>query len=274
MGLKHLLVHVDSSPRASERLALAVALARRFEARLVGVFAEVSQLGPSVAGRRDPAAIQAAAARAREAFHARAAAAGLSDPDWWPIEATAYSEILELADACCHYVDLAILGQHERSNERVPKDLVEHVLLHSGRPVLVVPYAGHFPDAGKRVVVGWTATREAARAVNDALPLLRAAEVVRVVAFQRRAPEEGGLPAPRMDIVAHLAAHGVAAHVETVIEQADGLSVADTVLNCASDLGADLVVLGGYGETFPLPRAVGSTKDILRAMTSPVLLSH
>ncbi len=273
MSLKHLLVHVESTPRSAERLELAIALARRLSARLTGLFAEVDQLAPSLVARRSPSAMRDARDKAREAFTTTATSAGVAT-DWWPIEATAYSEVLDLATACCRFADLAMFGQHDRANERVPRDLVERVLLNSGRPVLVVPSVGHYADVGGRVVVAWNATREAARAVNDAIPLMRGAETVRVVTFERHREGDDRVPLPRADIVAHLAAHGIAAQLELTVQAQDGASVAETLLNYSFDVQADLTVVGGYGERFPHSHTVGSTRDILRSMPTPLLLSH
>lgn len=271
MSLKNLLVHVDSTPRSAERLDLAVALARRCSARLTGLFAEVDQLGPSLVARRDPSSVRAAREAARAAFAERAGAAGLTT-EWWQIEARAYGEILDLVVTCCRYVDLVILGQHDRENERVPKDLVEYVMLDSGRPLVVVPSVGHYADLGRRILVGWNATPEAARAVNDALPLLESADSVRVVRFQRHARAE--LAGPPTDLLVHLAAHGVRAALETTVDAAEGESVVNALLNQSFDSQADLLVMAGNGERFPLPHAMGSTRDILRSMATPVFLSH
>lgn len=273
MSLKHLLVHVDSTPRAAERVELAVTIARRSSARLVGLFAEVDQLGPSLVAKRTPDALRAAQEAAREVFTRRAGGAGVAN-DWWPIEAAAYGELLELAATCCRYVDLAVLGQRDPANERAPKDLVEQILLQSGRPVLVVPSGGHFADVGRRAVVAWTATREAARAVNDAIPLVRDAELVHVVAFQRERERRHPLPMPPVDVVAHLAAHGIRAKLDLVVDVKEGETVLNAVLNHAFDVQADLTVMGGSGVTFPLPHALGTTKEVLRSMPTPVLLSH
>jgi hypothetical protein len=79
----------------------------------------------------------------------------------------------------------------------VPADLVEQVLLHGGRPVLVVPSAGQYRDVSRRVLVAWNSSREAARALNDAIPLMRNAETVVVVAFQRAAGAKA-VPLPHL----------------------------------------------------------------------------
>jgi nucleotide-binding universal stress UspA family protein len=270
MTLKHLLVHLDASPRTEERLALAVTMARRHGARLTGLFSEGSSLGPGIVGRRDPAALAADVAAARTAFEARTAEARL-ETDWWAIEGGDYAHVVGWTVVCCRYADLAIFGQREEG-ARVPADLIEQALEDAGRPLLVVPSVGHYADVGRRVLVAWTGSRESARALNDALPLLAGAEAVSVLSIQR--PSTGNAAAvPPVDVVAHLAAHGVKASYERLL--LDEMHVADHVLNRAADWNADLTVAGAHGQRgFPyLPRS-SMTDDFLRTMTTPLLLSR
>ena len=139
----------------------------------------------------------------------------------------------------------------------------------SGRPVLVVPYAGRHEGLGSRVLVAWNASREAARAVHDALPLLTRARSVVVLAVDP--PDEDHIPGA--DIAAHLAHHGV--HVEARHTVAPDIEVGDELLNLISDLGADLLVMGAYGRS-RWREAVfgGATRHILAHMTVPVLMAH
>lgn len=273
MALKHLLVHVDSSPRAAERLELSAALAQRCGARLGGLFAEGQTLGAGLVGRRSPERMAEAARAARAAFEARALAAGLQ-ATWWSLEPAEDPVLLGQLPVCCRYVDLAVFGQHEAGQARLPESAVEQAIFLGGRPVLVVPYAGSFPTVGRRILVGWNGSREAARAVNDALPLLEAAESVQVLAFQREPRgQPGGLPP--LDLMAHLAAHGVAASYEPVLIDPEGIDAADTMLNRSFDTGCDLIVTGAHAQQgLPGPRAAGSTRTLLSTMTTPVLLSH
>jgi nucleotide-binding universal stress UspA family protein len=172
---------------------------------------------------------------------------------------------------CCRYADLAIFGQHAEG-ARLPSDTVEQVLEDSGRPVLVVPSVGTYPDVGRRVLVAWTGSRESARALNDAMPFLVGAREVSVLSVQLPSPgEPRGVPP--VDVVAHLAAHGVKASYERLV--LDEMRVVDHVLNRAADDLADLTVMGAHFQRpFPYLPRTGSTHDILRTMTTPVLLSR
>jgi nucleotide-binding universal stress UspA family protein len=268
--LKDVLVHIDSGSRAVERLDLSVALARRHGARLTGLFAESHVVGGSLVGRRDPENVARAAREARALLEAKAGAAGIATR-FWEVELGEYADVVGSAVVCCRYVDLAVFGQQDGDDAPVPEGLVERVVAGCGRPVLVVPSAGHHAEVGRRVLVAWTGSREAARALNDALPILAQAESVTVLSVQLASdnPVPGGLPP--VDVVAHLRAHGVAArYVQTLL---GGLGAVDVVLNRASDEGADLVVLGAYGVAGGVLRRGETTRVILETMTVPVLLS-
>jgi len=173
------------------------------------------------------------------------------------------------------YADLAILGQHDPDDATVSSatEAPATALLSSGRPVLVIPYIGAVPTLGQTVLVGWKSGREAARAVNDALPLLRQAQSVTVLAIN---PEEGiggDGDVPAADIALHLARHGVkAAAAHTVAKE---VPEGDVLLNHADEIGADLIVAGGYGHTRLREFAFGGvTRTLLTTMTVPVFLSH
>jgi nucleotide-binding universal stress UspA family protein len=142
--------------------------------------------------------------------------------------------------------------------------------MSAGRPVLMVPYAGRFPDTGKRVLIAWNAGREAARAVTDAMPLLSKAQSVEVVAFG-----EGGDhgEVPGADLALFLARHGVKATAAR--QHAPGVDIGNQILSRAADVNADLIVMGAYGHSRLRELALGgATRSVLDAMTVPVLMAH
>lgn len=283
MPLKDLLVCIDESEPARARLDFAVALARIHAARLTGLFA--FDLVPTIetmirgyggqheflanyAALRDRA--RAAAARLEAEFSDRLHREDLTG-EWRFVE----SLPAETAALHARYSDLAIVGQidPEKPGPVDAARLPEEVLFTSGRPALIVPYAGHFGADCERILVGWTATREAARALNDALPLLERAKKVAVLTInpERVADAEPGIPAA--DIAHHLAQHGVTAEAATIV--IDEIGTGDALLNYASDFGADLIVMGGYGHSRTREFVLGGmTRQILRQMTVPVLMSH
>jgi nucleotide-binding universal stress UspA family protein len=279
MGYKHLLVHVDAGDRAEERIRLAATLARRWDASLTGLFAESDTLGHSLVGKRSPQQFGKAVQRAGAVFEAIARTHRV-DAEWWQLP-PGELDLGGVAAHYCRYADLSILGQPETKGAHVPDDFAAQVLLQSGRPVLLVPSTGHFEDLGRRVLVGWNGSREGARALHDALPVLSGAEKVLLLATQsppgRRA--EPAQEKPHPDIVRHLARHGVAveyqaAYLHDGTVGASGVDALNHLLNVSAEFGADLVVMGARGRTtvpFPLPSR--STREKLRSMTAPVLLS-
>ncbi|WP_029010014.1 universal stress protein [Azospirillum halopraeferens] len=276
MALKNILVHLDDGERSAERLDLAVRLAGVHGARLTGLFAQSETLGPGLVARRPSDRLVDAAERAKAAFTARTAEAGVP-AKWWQLAHGEYGHVIGETVICSRYCDLAVLGQHDpEAPARVPSQLTEEVILHAGRPVLAVPYAGTFAHVGHRVVVAWNASREAARAINDAIPLMQGAKSVLVLALHGHHGTGEKGPVPQVDIVDHLAAHGIAATQERMT--VEDMMPMDAVLNRISDEGADLLVMGGFGGygsgPFGLFGRGANTRHILRQMTVPVLFSH
>lgn len=270
---KDILVHAEEEPACEARIAAACALARRHDAHLIAVFAlEYAELPGYVAAQIGEEALQ----RAREAYLAQAArvrerleaVAGRHEVrfEWRDGRGPA----LELLIGQGRYADLIVVGQPDPENGGArPEGFPGELALVSGRPVLVVPYAGQHETFGKRALIAWNASREAARAVHDALPLLMRAEQVVVLAVDP--PDEDHIPGA--DIATHLAHHGV--KVEARHTVAPDIDVGDELLNLASDLGADLLVMGAYGRS-RWREAVfgGATRHILEHMTVPVLMAH
>jgi nucleotide-binding universal stress UspA family protein len=145
--------------------------------------------------------------------------------------------------------------------------------MDTGRPALVIPYIGARAIPPKRAMVAWDGSREAARAVNDALPFLRLATSVTILVVDaERRPSQLG-EQPGADIATHLARHSVKVEVRQV--HGGGLATGDVILSQASDEGTDLVVMGGYGHSrFREMVLGGATRHLLDHMTCPVLLSH
>jgi nucleotide-binding universal stress UspA family protein len=285
MSYKDLLVVLDAEASARGRVDLAMALAERFAAHLVGLYPLPNQLLTLQAshnlGYFDPTLLAPFFAdlreRAREAadtvramFEHAASLRGIS-AEWREI-----SEAPEDAPALhARYADLTILGQldPDRAEAEIIRPHPEQITLASGRPVLVVPYAGRFETVGQRVLIGWNATREAARAVNDAMPLLAAAEIVTVLTIDPREGPDGHGELPGADISLHLARHGVKAEIERTVST--GLGVGEVLLSRAADLGADLLVTGAYGHSRARELLLGgATRTLLQSMTVPVLMSH
>lgn len=152
-------------------------------------------------------------------------------------------------------------------------DAPERLALESGRPVLIVPYAGRFGEIGKRVMVAWSGKREGARAVFDALPLLKSADKVALLCVVGGDADGESGQLPGAEIAASLARHGVKVTVRKTM--ADEIGVADEILARLADEGSDLLVMGAYGHSRLREMVFGGvTRHILRHMTVPTLMSH
>lgn len=280
MGYKNLLVQLDSSKACAKRVAAAIDLAQRFDAHLVGLYVspELSvpsfieaQLGESVRemqrGLRRERADKAIAAFEEAARKGGVVAEGRR-------QGAFLDEIPEIVTLHGRYADLVVLGQHDPDDEEaLPAALVEETLMSLGRPALLVPYIGAPEGFGRRVLLAWDASREAARAASDALPLLRRAEHVQVLCVNPKQGIGGHGEEPGADIALALARHGVKAEAQHVIDRS--LEVADVLLSRAADQDADLMVLGAYGHSRIRELVLGGvTHSLLRQMTIPLLMAH
>lgn len=278
MSLKDIMVLVDSSRHAAARLDVAIQLANDHDAHLTGLFVRMvphvpqfvmSQLGPEVQKVQRQYADEAAAT-AKKLFEEKVRAGGVRS-EWRDVEGSLVESV------CLHakYTDLIVIGQRDTSQEAMEgeEQLVDQVVLDAGRPVLVVPYAGHFRTVGRKIMVAWNASREATRAVNDSLPLLQKAREVEIMAINPRGGRAGHGDVPGADIALHLARHDVKANAEHIFS--DDIDPGSMLLSRAADEGIDLIVMGAYGRSRLRELVLGgATRHLLRHMTVPVLMSH
>lgn len=174
-----------------------------------------------------------------------------------------------------HYADLAIVAGSigDTAEGAVTQRYFGGLLLESGRPVLVVPPRCKTTLPAKRIVLAWRPTREAARAMHDALPFLRLADQVDVLVVNPVVGELHHGEQPGADAAAHLARHGVKANV--VVRDASTRSVSSIVLEHARETYAQMIVAGGYGHSRLREWAMGGvTRELLIASPIPVLYSH
>ena len=121
------------------------------------------------------------------------------------------------------------------------------LLTGSGRPVLVVPPKHEARSSFRQVVVAWQPTREATRAVHDALPILQRAARVDVIVVDPKVDDAHHGEAPGADIGTHLARHGV--HANVVALPSMGATTAQAIMRFVGESGADLLVAGGYSHS-------------------------
>jgi nucleotide-binding universal stress UspA family protein len=283
MGFKDVLVAIDAAPSAAGRIEIAAALAERFGAHLIGLHNSISLDVPQAGGYFDyfnraldafqqefAERLRAEETAARALFEGTASRRSLSAE--WRQTVGSPSQAAALHG---RYVDLIVLGQLDPDYVHSPlfQPSPAEVALAVGRPMLVVPYAGKWTDIGKRIVVAWDASRQATRAVNDALPFLIRAETVTVLTIDPREGSRGHGDVPGADIALHLARHGVKATVESAVS--GGIGVGNALVSRLTDLGADLLVMGAYAHSRDRELVFGGvTRTVLQSMTVPVLMAH
>lgn len=225
----------------------------------------------SLLERQHEAAVKRANAAAAS-FRAAGTKAGLIS-DCRVIECME-GDVARLLSLRARHADLVVLGQPDR--EGMVADgpgLPATVALDCGRPVIVVPTIGTAATIGERVLVAWDGGREAVRAVNDALPILRRAKSVTVLSVNPAESEDDGPREPGADISLHLARHSVKVEAQRRITAE--LSAGDVILNEVANKGSDLLVMGTYGHSRLRELVLGGvTRQILASMTIPVLMSH
>lgn len=269
----HTILHMllDDS-HAVGRLRLARDLAERFGASLVALHVTPPALvavglaeGAAYLGPELYEAHSAAAARVTERLKAafRSVCEPPKIPSRWRHE---NGEPGLIAVGLARTADLTVSGLEASSGlDALAPSLAEQLALGAGGPVLLVPEGWGDAGLGRKILLAWNGSREAARALHDALPFLAGAEAVTVVTFGEGTG--GGLD----DVVALLAGHGIKASARTESDERD---IGGQLIGLAAALDADLIVMGAYGR--PRLREVvlgGVTRDILRGASVPVLLS-
>ena len=283
MSYRSLLVHLDHDRRLDARLAYALRIARELDCHVIGAaptgsvpapaeFVPVGA-GASLADYADAVwmALDQRGHELQERFEAACRQAGVASHETIVVHADKAQSLVRLS----HCSDIVIISQADPEAPDFPaaSERVADVVLHSARPTIVLPFAGEFDTIASRVLVAWDDSREAARALADALPLLRLAREVQVVTWERASSTaDAGLPARQQGLRRWLGTHGVAAELRVA---RTGLSLTEALLSRASDFDADLVVMGAYGHQRWTERLLGGmTQGVLAAMTVPVLMSH
>lgn len=280
MAMRDLLVVVDDTPGAAARMEVAATLARDNDAHVTGLWvsdpvnmpvAVAVEIPDALLRQFEERAVEKAAA-AKAGFEEVMARFGIAaKSEWRQVE----GDPTAVTAVHGRYADLVIVGQvaPDRDDDTavvIPEDL----LFDCGRPLLVVPHVGHFPTVGQRIIVGWNASREAARAVGDAMDLLTRAHKVAVMAVNPKRKGLHGLgDAPGADIAHHLSRHGC--KVEAAQTANDQIDPGDTLLNLISDTSSDMVVMGAYGRSRLREMVLGGmTRFMLRHATVPLFMSH
>ncbi|CAG9166568.1 universal stress protein [Cupriavidus respiraculi] len=279
MDFSTILVDLESDRGYAARVDVAADIARRFAGHVVGLTTLGVSLEPfrgagDEAGKYAELArrkMEARRAAAQQAFDTAMAAAG---------QAIGYTHLVmeeESGWALAHEAraaDIVVLGQPD-GDQGMPAlmaESAEYVLLEAGRPILLVPHDVHRLALGS-VAMAWDGSREAARAMADAMPLLRQAEQVTIMTVHKRGAAydeiaEDALPA----VQRYLERHGVIAGVR--LEETAG-EIAPALLDAAHAVHADLLVCGGYGHSRVRQLVMGgTTRTLMRSAPILLLMSH
>jgi nucleotide-binding universal stress UspA family protein len=275
---RQLLVHIDDSQRSVAQLSLARRIAAEHGAATAALYATRPAYEIEMLGAEPPAMILNELAQledervqaARRRFDIALGAEPGPQVSWNCVRDIALiGEFVEQA----LYADLLVFGQRDPCDPRaveVPRDFVPSVVIDSGKPALVLPYA---VEAGRfsTIVIAWKRTREAARALAGAMPLLQRAQRVLVLAW---GDSEESASGARLNLPGYLRAHGVQAELRNQGPD-EPPDVGELLLSRACDFSADLLVMGCYGHSRAREWVLGGvTRTVLESMTVPVFMAH
>lgn len=284
-GYRKVLALINDSARSRATLTLAAAVAREHGAALTALY--------SVEQARHAPYLDRSMTNTLIAFERRCALAQEMVADTADATAVTIAFRYEEGDPATVAVraarlhDLVVAGQWNPEDPgEIRADLAYRLLMGSGRPVLFVPYAGDFATCGERVLISWNGTRESARAVRDALPVLTRAAFVEAIQFAsansgtaddgRLAGLQAYLGAHAVDIATTIQVPPHPSITERILSPTNvDASFAEMLLSHAADLAADLVVMGAYGHSRGFELVLGGmTRTFLASMPIPILMSH
>ena len=280
MPYKTILTYLPDKKTADRLLNAAMSVARENDAHLVGlhVIPRVPVMY-SVAAAEIPQAIvqqqeellQAEANELREHFEETCRKGGVKAE--WRCNRIEHADMASEISSQALCADLIVTAQNEEGVIGLVDDLPSRIVTEAGRPVLIIPRTGNYPQIGKNVVIAWNGSKEATRASLDALPFLKSADGVKVLAIDPKCREGYDNIALGGEMALCLARHDV--KTKTAVTASGPISVGDAILNRLADENYDLLVMGCYGHSRLRETLFGGvTRDLLEHMTAPVLMSH
>ena len=276
--IKDVILNLERNKSRDSVHDYAITIARTFDAHLAGVaFADGANIPVSLMPEFPRAVIadilaenKEAARSAIERFEAAVKGSLLSVEHRLVTPSTLGAPAT--FSAMARRYDLSVVMQSDNENGVNNDILIEATLFGSGRPVIIVPYIQKEGLKLDRIVCCWDGSRAAARAINDALPLLqkaRAVELLIVTDEKTRSERE----IRGVEIGSHLARNGI--RVEIEILPATDIDVANVILSRVAECSANMIVMGGYGHSRLREFVLGgATRGVLTAMTVPVFISH
>jgi len=279
MTFKTIVAIVQDEKDEDRLLDCVLPLATHFKSHVIGVHAEampVSYTTPM--GFPDAEFIHVSnernekrATELGQRYASRCLAEGVS-AEWRSLESfTGDSALSSLSSARC--ADLVVAVQSDPDGQSISSTNLESLLYEAGRPVLFIPYAAPTNGTFRKILVAWNGSREAARAVFDALPFIMDADEIEVLVVDAednaaQDPNEAGA-----EIAASLARHGV--HVTVASQRSAGLAVGTVLENHAVETKPDLSVMGAYSHSWLREFLFGGvTRTLLQSMPVPTFMSR
>jgi nucleotide-binding universal stress UspA family protein len=275
--IKDIIVNLSVTKDGSTVGNYAISAAAALQAHLTGVAFVYDPVVPISDGGYIPAEViedqradnLTAAESAIKSFTTATDRAGISAEPMMP--SASLSRAADQFARMARRFDLAIVGQAQAEMSTMEQIIGETALFDSGRPLIMVPYIQKAPFKIDNVMICWDGSRTAARAVSDAIPVIRNSGSVEIVIVTNERGKETDIEGA--DIGQHLARHGLTVDVHRI--SGGNIDIADALLSHAADSGADFMVMGGYGHSRLREFVLGGvTRSIFESMTVPVLISH
>ena len=279
MDIKNILLHLDHSSGCQNRLQTAFAMASNYDALITGLFVVPDYVVPSYVEAQISVDLitdvtEKALARARDTlseYQKMAAAAGVT-MDAHVVE----GQVIPILREHSKYSDLLMLGQDQPDDpDNASYGLADALLFEGACACMMVPHSGKLALPGKRILLTWNASRESARALREAMPMLKTAETLVVLSSE---PDDADATIarghPHADELAHfLESHGIES-VSSGINDLD-ISASDAILGQAAEMDADMIVMGAYGHARLREIILGGvTRDLLKQSPIPLFLAH
>ena len=277
--LGRIAIYLGNDNACSRRIDVGLRLAKTHGAEAVGIYPTNGVAGHYYDESIIPQEVRGVLRGRREEFRnsvqkqflERAQAAGVEAV--WRAPAGEADESLALH---ARYCDLLVMSKAERvdSVAAIIPNLPESVVMAAGRPMLMIPNTGNIETIGQRILYCWDQRREAARAFTDAAPFLEGCKELTVLEVDRDERDFKEFDLRETDFASYCTSAGYP-QPRHLVKKSDGIGVGNVILNTASDVGADLIVMGAYGHSRMRQWVMGgASRTLLTSMTIPVLLAH
>jgi nucleotide-binding universal stress UspA family protein len=279
MPYRTILVSLNDIARVDAMIDAAAIIANAQDAHIIGcyivpavtIYPEVGFVAPPALDDTRQQYFKSNLASVKERFETMLRREGLKGE--WRMLTSLYPSIAPMLLDHSRNADLIMVSQIAESlQSNIESDLVERLVMESGRPILMIPQKGNLKKV-KTAVIGFNATKEAARALFDGVPMLRGAKDVRVVWVDPYRERSTSGEVPGADAAISLSRHGIKATSDSLAS--GGGNAGEALLRHVDDRGADLLVIGAYAHSRMREYIFGgATQYVLEHAGVPVLMSH